>query len=69
MRTNAITKLTTKTNCVDTGEFYAARDQRTSVTTTRGECNRQRCEERRKPHPCDTARRNGSKWRLSSWWT
>ena len=38
MRTNAITKLTTKTNCVGTGEFYAARDHGTSVTTTRGEC-------------------------------
>jgi hypothetical protein len=40
MRTNAITKLAMKTNWVGTGEFYAARDQRTSVTTTRGECNR-----------------------------
>ena len=34
MRTNAITKLTTKTNCVGTGEFYAARDQRTRVART-----------------------------------
>jgi hypothetical protein len=34
MRTNAITKLTTKTNCVGTGEFYAARDQPTRVART-----------------------------------
>lgn len=31
MRTNAITELTTKTNCVGTGDFYAARDQPTRV--------------------------------------
>ena len=34
MRTNAITKLTTKTNCVGTGDFYAARDQPTRVART-----------------------------------
>ena len=34
MRTNAITKLTTKTNCVGTGEFYAPGDQRTRVART-----------------------------------
>ena len=34
MRTNAMTKLTTKTNCVGTDDFYAARDQRTRVART-----------------------------------
>ena len=76
MRTNAITKLTTKTNCVGTGEFYAARDHGTSVTTTRGECYQAMRKSagdltatlRRDPQEVRRDRK-GSESRLSSWWT